>query len=47
MFIIYVLSQQLQGQLQTRQSVDIHNYIMVKQRKFKSKLQESAEGKTQ
>jgi hypothetical protein len=27
-FIIYVLSQQPQGQLQTQHSTDIHNYIM-------------------
>jgi hypothetical protein len=27
-FIIYVPSQQLQGQLQTQHIVDIHNYIM-------------------
>jgi hypothetical protein len=27
-FIIYVLSQQLQGQLQTQHRADIHNYIM-------------------
>jgi hypothetical protein len=27
-FIIYVLSQQLQGQLQTQHSVDTGNYIM-------------------
>jgi ABC-type antimicrobial peptide transport system permease subunit len=30
-FIIYVPSQQLQGQLQTQHSVDTSNYIMVKQ----------------
>jgi hypothetical protein len=35
-FIIYVLSQQLQGQLQTQHSVDIGNYIM-EQYKIKSK----------
>jgi hypothetical protein len=29
-FIIYVPSQQLQGQLQTQQSVDTSNYIMGK-----------------
>jgi hypothetical protein len=29
-FIIYVLSQQLQGQLQTQHSVDTGNYIMDK-----------------
>jgi hypothetical protein len=29
-FIIYVLSQQLQGLLQTQHSVDISNYIMDK-----------------
>jgi hypothetical protein len=27
-FIIYVASQQLQGQLQTQHSADIHKYIM-------------------
>jgi hypothetical protein len=27
-FIIYVLNQQLQSQLQTQHSADIHNYIM-------------------
>jgi hypothetical protein len=28
LFVIYVPSQQLQGQLQTQHSADIHNYIM-------------------
>jgi hypothetical protein len=28
LFIIYALSQQLQGQLQTQHSADIHNYIL-------------------
>jgi hypothetical protein len=41
LFIIYVLSQQLQGQLQTQHSADIHNYIMdTQQHKVESKLQE-------
>jgi hypothetical protein len=35
-FIIYVPSQQLQGQLQTQHSVDTSNYIMDK-RNIKSK----------
>jgi uncharacterized protein YutE (UPF0331/DUF86 family) len=35
-FIIYVLSQQLQGHLQTQHSVDISNYIM-EQYNIKSK----------
>jgi hypothetical protein len=30
LFIIYVLSQQLQGQLQTQHSVDTSNYVMDK-----------------
>jgi hypothetical protein len=45
-FIIYVPSQQLQGQLQTQHSVDTGNYIMVKQHKVKEKLQASTVGKT-
>jgi hypothetical protein len=36
-FIIYVPSQQPQGQLQTQHSTDIHNYIMdTKQKKTKT-----------
>jgi hypothetical protein len=42
LFIIYVPSQQLQGQLQTQHSADIHNYIVDThtQHKVKDKLQE-------
>jgi hypothetical protein len=39
-FIIYVPSQQPQGQLQIQHSTDIHNYIMDTQHKVKGKLQE-------
>jgi hypothetical protein len=39
-FIIYVPSQQLQGQLQTEQSADIHNYIMDRLNRVNDKLQE-------
>jgi hypothetical protein len=39
-FIIYVPSQQPQGQLQTEHSTDINNYIMDTQHKVKGKLQE-------
>jgi hypothetical protein len=39
-FIIYVPSQQPQGQLQTRHSTYIHNYIMDTQHKVQGKLQE-------
>jgi hypothetical protein len=46
-FIIYVPSQQLQGQLQTQHSVDTSIYIMDKHNiKSKDKLQASTEGKT-
>jgi hypothetical protein len=38
-FIIYVPSQQLQGQLQTQHSVDTRNYIMDRQHKVNDKLQ--------
>jgi hypothetical protein len=44
-FIIYVPSEQLQGQLQTQHSVDTVNYIMDTQYKAKDKLQEIAGGK--
>jgi hypothetical protein len=39
-FIIYVPSQQPQGQLQTQHSTDIHNYNGHTQHKVKGKLQE-------
>jgi hypothetical protein len=47
-FIIYVPSQQLQGQLQTEHSVriDKSNYIVDKNNKVKEKLQASTVGKT-
>jgi hypothetical protein len=45
-FIIYVPSQQLQGQLQTQHNVDTGDYIMEKQHKVKDKLQASTGGKT-
>jgi hypothetical protein len=44
-FIIYVPSQQLQGQLQTRHSVDTGNYLMDKHNKVKDKSQTSTGGK--
>jgi hypothetical protein len=48
LFIIYVPSQQPQGQLQTQHSVDTGNYIIEKyQHKVKDKLQASTGGKTQ
>jgi galactitol-specific phosphotransferase system IIB component len=40
LFVIYVPSQQLQGQLQTQHSAVIGNYIMDKQHMVKDKLQE-------
>jgi hypothetical protein len=46
LFIIYVPSQQLQGQLQRQHSEDKSNCIMDKtQYKVKDKLQASTEGK--
>jgi hypothetical protein len=46
-FIIYVLSRQLQGQLQTQHSVDTSNYIMDKPNmKSETKYSEELEEKT-
>jgi hypothetical protein len=44
-FIIYVPSQQPQGQLQTEHRVDTSNYIMGKLHKVEDKLQLSTGGK--
>jgi predicted Holliday junction resolvase-like endonuclease len=47
LFIIYMSSQQLQGQLRTQHSAVIGNYITDTQHKIKNKLQEHSNAEKQ